>query len=54
MNIRAEAEANYHQRVGKATTKGSLRHLEIEKWNGQTPKFIGGGSTSVILPGSVD
>ena len=50
LRIESEAEAEAHKRISAAATPASLRQLEIRRWDGKTPLYIGGGKTSVLLP----
>ena len=50
MHVRAEADAEYHRKVGKAATANSLRHIELQRWNGVAPLYVGEGS--LMLPSS--
>lgn len=49
LRINAKAVADWHHEVSKATTNGSLRYAEIQKWNGITPQYV--GDAGVLLPG---
>lgn len=48
LRIRAEAESAYHKKVGAAATKASVRILEIKKWDGVAPKYV--GQAGMLLP----
>ncbi|MEM6296308.1 MAG: prohibitin family protein [Myxococcota bacterium] len=48
MRIRASADAEYHQAVSDAASELSLRHIELERWNGVSPLYVGEGS--LMLP----
>lgn len=50
MHVRADAEAEYHRKVGEAATENSLRHIELQRWNGVAPLYVGEGS--LMLPSS--
>ncbi len=49
--MRAEADADYHRKLSTTATPTSLRHLELERWNGTSPLYVG-GSASLMLPSS--
>jgi len=48
LRIRAEAAAAFHKKVSAAATSQSLRHLEIETWNGVTPLYV--SEAGMLLP----
>lgn len=51
LRIRAAAQAEYHKTVSAAATPASLRQLELEKWDGKAPLYVGTGG-SIMLPSS--
>jgi regulator of protease activity HflC (stomatin/prohibitin superfamily) len=50
LRIQAEAEASYHRAISAAATSASLRHAEIERWDGHTPMYV--GEAGIMLPAS--
>lgn len=49
--IRAQADADYHRKLSATATPASLRHMELERWDGTAPLYVGGGA-SIMLPSS--
>ncbi len=47
--IRAQADADYHRKLSASATPSSLRHMELERWDGTAPLYVGGGA-SIMLP----
>lgn len=47
--IRAQADADYHRKLSATATPTSLRHMELERWDGTAPLYVGGGA-SIMLP----
>lgn len=50
--LRAEADADYHRQLSEAATPTSLRHLELERWNGTAPLYVGSGGSLMLPSGS--
>lgn len=48
--MRADADADYHRKLSTTATPTSLRHLELERWNGTAPLYV--GDASLMLPES--
>ena len=48
LRIRAEAAAAFHDKVSKSATSASLRHMEIQTWNGVAPTYV--GEAGMLLP----
>jgi len=44
----ANAQAEANRRLNESLTPDLVNYKAIERWNGQTPQFMGGGETGVV------
>ena len=47
--LRAQAEAKANVTVSKSLTKDLIQYEKVKNWNGQLPKFVGGGNTGTLV-----
>lgn len=51
--IQAEAEAEANAKISESLTDNIIRQQYIDKWNGQTPTYMGGGSDTIVDLGDI-
>lgn len=47
--IKAEAEAEANNKINKSLTDTLISYVQMNKWNGTLPQFVGGDSTIPVL-----
>ena len=47
--IKAEAEAEANDKINKSLTDALISYVQMNKWNGALPQFVGGDSTIPVL-----
>lgn len=47
--IKAEAEAEANDKINKSLTDSLISYVQMNKWNGALPQFVGGDSTIPVL-----
>ena len=47
--VKAAAEAEANEKINKSLTEELVNYRQIQRWNGELPQFVGGGSTIPIL-----
>ena len=46
---KADAEAEANKKIRESITSELIEYNKIEKWNGQQPNVVGGGSSAIIV-----
>lgn len=49
VQVRAEAEAQANEKISKSLTADLVEYKQIQQWNGELPRFVGGGSSIPII-----
>ena len=47
--VKAEAEAEANDKINKSLTDSLISYVQMNKWNGALPQFVGGNSTIPVL-----
>ena len=47
--VKAAAEAEANEKINKSLTEELVNYRQVQRWNGELPQFVGGGSTIPIL-----
>lgn len=49
VQVRAEAEAQANEKISKSLTADLVEYKQIQQWNGELPRFVGGSSSIPII-----
>ena len=49
IKAKAEAEAEANDKINKSLTDALISYVQMNKWNGALPQFVGGDSTIPVL-----